>query len=251
MTLTIHVHVSPRAAIVAGKTTVGPQSFTLTDEALKGLPEALRVELAIAYETGNVIGAEANEPAVIEPCLAAIRPVLEFRAARRSQLEEAKRVEDARKAEQAAVVARDVTAKDNARSRALRSWIEKNGDDEHRARMAEGFLREDEILDAITDELLDVTGFQTYDPLRRGDACECGCAHRVEFTRLSPPRYMDAFQFEKLQRVRENAPEGAVVVPVEHKAACPDCKCVPIARISALVTLPWNGWELVREFSLA
>ena len=251
MSLTIHVHVSPRAAIVAGKTSVGPQSFSLTDEALKGLPEELRVELAIAYETGNVIGSDGNEPAVIEPCLTAIRPVLEYRAAQRGRLEEAKRIEDARKAELAVVASRDVTAKDNARSRALRLWVEKNGDDEHKARMAEGFLREEEILDAVTDELLDVSGFQTYEPLRRGDACDCGCAHRVEFTRISPPRYMDAFQFDKLQRVRESAPEGAAVVPVEHKAACPDCKCVPLARISALITLPWHGWELVREFSLA
>jgi len=248
--LTINVFVSPRAAIMAGRTSVGTLSFNLTEEALKELPDELRFELALAYEANQPIGENPNEPAVIEASLSSIRPVLELRATQRKRLEEAKRIDDARKAELAAVASRDVTAKDNARSRALRSWIEKHGDDEQRARMAEGFLPEDEILDAVTDELLDIAGFNVYEPLRRGDACECSCAHRVTFD-VGPPKYMDSFQFSKLQAVRENVPEGATVKPIEHRAACPDCKCVPIARISALISLPWHGWELVREFSLA
>jgi hypothetical protein len=248
--LTINVYVSPRAAILAGKTNVGEQTFNLTEEALKDLPEELRLELALAYEARESLGANPHEPAVIEPTLAAVRPVLEARAAQRKRLEEAKRIEDARKAEVAAVATRDQTAKDNARSKALRAWVEKHGDDEQRARMAEGFLPEDEILDEVTNELLDYQGLSVYEPLRRGDACECNCASHVKFS-AGPPQYMDAFQFEKLTKLRENLPEGASVRPVEHRAACPSCKCVPIARISGLVTLPWHGWELVREFLLS
>ena len=247
--LTINVHVLPRAAILAGKTNVGSLSFNLTEDALADLPEDLRLELALAYESGDAIGLDPSEPAVIEPTLAAVRPVLVVRAERRKQREEAQKIEEARKAELAAVASRDVTSKDNARSKALRTWVEKNGDDEQKARMAEGFLPETEVLEAVTDELLDVSGFPTYDPLRRGDACDCGCAHRVNFT-AGPPQHMDSFQFAKLQAVREAIPEGAEVKPVEHRAACPDCRCVPIARISALVTMPWHGWELVREFLL-
>lgn len=248
--LTINVFVSPRAAILAGKTNVGEQTFNLTEEMLKGLPEALRLELALAYEARESLGANPNEPAVIEATLDAIRPVLEVRAKLREQVDKAKQIEDARKAEVTAVATRDQTAKDNARSKALRSWIEKHGDDEQKARMAEGFLPEDEILDEVTNELLDYHGLPVYEPLRRGDACECGCASHVKFN-AGPPQYMDAFQFEKLQKLRENLPEGASVRPVEHRAACPSCNCVPIARISGLVTLPWHGWELVREFLLS
>jgi len=248
-TLTINVHVSPRAAILAGKTNVGNLSFTLTEDSLKDLPEALRLELALAYESTDFIGSNPNEPPVVEATLAAIRPVLEIRASQREQVEKAQQVEAARRAELAVVASRDVTAKDNARSKALRVWIEKNGDDEQKARMAEGFLPEDEILDAVTDELLDLPAFTVYESLRRGDACDCGCAHRVIFE-AGPPKYMDAFQFGKLQAVREALPEGASVKPIEHRAACPACKCVPIARISALITMPWHGWELVREFLL-
>lgn len=249
--LTINVYISPRAAIMAGKAVVGSQTFNVTEEALTALAPELRFELAVAYENNEAIGAMTSEPPVIEASMEAIIPVLKVRAEQRQRLEKAQQIEDARNAELAAVEARDRTAKDNARSRALRLWIEKNGDDEQKARMAEGFLPEDEILDSVTDELLDITGFNVYESLRRGDACDCGCAHRVNFTKSIPPKYMDAFQFEKLQRIRESVPEGAAVQPVEHRAACPDCKCVPIARISALVTLPWHGWELVREFSLA
>jgi hypothetical protein len=248
--LTINVFVSPRAAILAGKVTVGSQSFTLTEEALATLSPELRLELAMAYENNEAIGTSTAEPPVVEATLDAIRPILEVRALQRKHLEKAQQVESARKAEMAAVTSRDATAKDNARSKALRLWIEKNGDDEQRARMAEGFLPEDEILDAVTDEMLDLSGFTVYEQLRRGDACDCGCAHCVTFE-VGPPKYMDAFQFSKLQAVREAAPDGATVNPVEHRAACPDCKCVPIARISALITLPWHGWELVREFLLA
>jgi hypothetical protein len=247
--LIINVHISPRAAIMAGKTVAGASSFTLTEEMLVGLPDELRLELAIAYQSSEAIGTDPNEPAVVEASMDAIRPVLVARAGQRKRLEEAKRIEDARKAEQAAVTSREITAKDNLRSKALRDWINANGDDEQKARMSEGFLPEDEILADITEELLDLPGFPVYEALRRGEACDCACAHQVEFC-VGPPKYMDAFQFTALQSARESLPKDALVQPIEHRAACPACKCVPIARISARATLAWNGWELVREYRL-
>jgi hypothetical protein len=247
--LTITVHISPRAAILAGKTTVGNASFNLTEEALRDLPEELRLELALAYETGKPIGEDPGEPAVVEPTLAAIRPVLEVRASRRKDLVEAERVAKARDAEVAAVNSREATAKDNARSKALRTWVDKHGDEEQKARLAEGFLPEDEILDSICEEVLDLPGFSLYDSLRKGDACDCACAGRVTMA-VRAPRYMDAFQFSKLQSAREAVPEGASVEVFEHVAQCPACKCAPIARLEARVTMPWNGWLLVRQYAL-
>lgn len=247
--LTITVHISPRAAILAGKTVVGNASFNLMEDGLAKLSEALRLELALAYESGKPIGEDPNEPAVIEPTLAAIMPVLEARAARRKDVTEAERVAKAREAEAAIVNVREATAKDNARSKALRVWVDKHGDEEQKARMAEGFLPEDEILDSICEEMLDLPGFQVYDPLRKGDACDCACAGRVTMT-VRAPRYMDAFQFSKLQEAREAVPEGASIEVHEHLAKCPACNCVPIARLEARVTMPWNGWLLVRQYAL-
>jgi hypothetical protein len=203
----------------------------------------------LAYEAGETLGKDPSEPAIIEATLEAIKPVLEYRAARRQVLLEEQRKAEARAAEEATVASRDKTARDNARSKALRLWIDKHGDDEQKARMAEGFLPEDEILDDVCAELLDLPGFQVYDNLRKGDACDCACAGRVVIT-TSAPRYMDAHQFSRLQTAREAVPEGAQVEVVEHRAACPACKCVPIARLEARVTMQWHGWLLVRQYAL-
>jgi hypothetical protein len=246
--LTINVHVSARAAILAGKANVGSQSFTVTEEALKDLPGDLRLELALAYESGEALGKDPSEP-IVEATLEAIRPVLEARASRRAKIEEERRAQAANEAELAVVSAKEATARSNASSKALRMWIEKNGDEEQKARMAEGFLPEEEILDAICEEMLDLPGFPPYEVLRKGDACDCGCGGRVKIEQ-SAPRHMDAFQFAKLQAAREAAPEGATVTAIEHRAACPACRCVPIARLEARVTLEWNGWLLVRQYAL-
>lgn len=247
--LTISVHVTARAAILAGKARVGAQTFTLTDEMLLTLSEELRLELALAYESGEPIGRAPGEPAVVEATLEAIRPVLEVRAVHRREQADVLKVQAAREAEIAAVTARASTAKDNARSKALRVWVDAHGDDEQKARMAEGFLREDEILDDICDELLDLPGFRAYDPLRKGDACDCACAGRVKITE-GPPQHLDSHQFLRLQEAREAAPEGATVAPVEHRGSCSSCQCVPIARLEARVTMQWHGWQLVRQYAL-
>lgn len=247
--LSISVHVSPRAAILAGKTRVGSQSFTVEPDALAALPEELRLELALAYESGEPIGKDSSEPAVVEPSLEAVRPVLEARAARRKAVDDEKRKAAARDAEVAAVNARESTAKDNARSKALRTWIDKHGDDEQKARMAEGFLPEEEILHTICEELLDLPGFGIYDALHKGHACDCACAGKVKITE-GAPRYLDEHQFARLQAAREAAPEGSTVTAVEHRAACPACNCVPIARLEARVSMPWHGWMLVRQYAL-
>lgn len=249
MGLNISVHVSARAAILAGKTRVGPQTFTLQDNELQALPEALRYELALAYEAGEILGKDPSDPPIVEPTLEALTPLLEARSKQRAAVDEARKKQEARDAEVAVVQAREATAKDNARSKALRGWIEKHGDEEQKARMSEGFLPENEILDAVCEELLELPGFGLYDPLRRGDACDCACAGHVEMTE-GAPQYLDSSQYEKLQRAREAAPEGSRVEAIEHRAKCPHCACVPIARLEARVSMPWNGWMLVRQYAL-
>lgn len=248
--LVISVHVSPRAAILAGKAHIGSQSFTLTDPMLADLDPEMRLELALAYESGEPIGKNPDEPPVVEATLAAILPVLQRRAERRKELADGQRVQAARDAEVATVNARDIVAKDNARSKALRVWIDKNGDEDQKARMAEGYLREEEILEAICEELLDLPGFQLYDPLRKGNVCDCACAGRARIVETTPPRYMDGAQFGRFQTARESAPEGAIVTAVEHRGACPACNCAPIARLEARVTMAWHGWLLVRQYAL-
>lgn len=247
-TLSITVHINARAAIMAGKVIVGRQSFVVSPEGLAVLPEAWRFELALAYESGEDLGSIPSEPDVIEASLDAIKPVLAFRASKRQAADAAKKIKDAADAERAAVSARESAATENKRARALRAWVDEHEDEDHKARMAEGFLPEREILDAVTDELLDIQEFPMYEALMKGEACDCHCAPAVRFTTVTPPPYLDAKAHGNLRAIRNLVPAGATVVPVEHKAHCPDCTCAPIARISALVSLPWNGFALEREF---
>lgn len=247
--LEIRVQIDARAAIVAGKTAVGNRKLLVTSEGLSKLPVELREELAAAYENGDVLGAALGDLAIVEATLDAVRPTLEARAKARKERVESERVAEARRVEETTAQARAVTARDNARSKALRAWVAKSDDEELKARMAEGFVPENEILDEVANELIDIPGFRAYEPLHKGDACECRCASSVKFD-VGAPRYLDTFQYAKLQAVREAAPQGATVTPIEHRAACPSCKCVPLARIAARVALPWEGWMLVRQFLL-
>lgn len=245
--LSIKVYIPPRAAIVAGKTLFGTVAMDVTEEMLHLLTEDLRLELALVLEGEPVLGTLETDPAIIEPCLEYIKPVLEARALARKTAVETKKVLEARAVQETLVSSKNEAAKDRARDKALRDWVGAHGDEEQKARMSEGFFKEEEILGDICDDLLDAPGFQEYEPLRRGDACECACAREVVFA-INTPKYMDAAQYASLTAVREHAPAGATVIPVEHKASCSACKCVPIARISARISLPWNGWLLVREF---
>jgi hypothetical protein len=245
---TIRVQVSTRAAILAGKSRVGTQTIEITEAGLASLDEVQRAEIAALLEGDSDLGSLPTDPPIIEPTLEAVRHVLDARAAGRKALEATRRVEEARAAEAAVVASRESKAKDVQRTQALRSWINKNGDEEQKARMAEGFLREDEILESIIDDMFDIQ-LPRYELLRRGDACDCACAGNVQFEERGP-KYMDSAQYGRLTAARESAPEGATVAAIEHRAACPSCKCVPIARVTARVSVPWNSWLLVRDYSL-
>ena len=244
----IRVLVSTREALRAGKSRFGPQLIEITDEGLAKLDEVQRMEVAALLEGEPDLGTLPSDPPIVVPTLDGVKHVLTSRANGRERAEEARRVEDARARELAAVATRESKSKDVQRGKALRDWVAKHGDDDQKARMAEGFLREEELLDTITDEVIDIA-LPQYELLRRGDACDCACAGHVRFEERSP-QYMDTAQHGRLITARDNAPEGATVTAIEHRAHCPACKCVPIARVSARVSVPWNGWLLVRDYSI-
>ena len=239
---------STREAIRAGKSRVGPQIIEITEEGLADLDEDQRLEVAALLEGEPDLGTLPSDPPIIEPTLAAVRAALTARAAAKKMAENARRVENARAGEAAAVASRESKARDAQRTKALRDWVDQHGDDDQKARMAEGFLPEAEILEAVTEVIIDLP-LPRYELLRRGDACDCACAGHVKFEERGP-QYMDSAQYGRLTAARDSAPEGATVAAIEHRAACPSCKCVPIARVSARVTVPWNGWLLVRDYSI-
>lgn len=246
--LTLTVQVSARAAILAGKTVTGKRTIAISADDLARLPVELREEIAIAYESGVPVGGEPTDPPVVEPRLYAILPVLEARASARKMLVEADRKAAARRAEETAANGRANAAKDAARAKALRDWVERNGDETQKKRLKEGFLPEEEILDEIVDDLIPMHDFQVYVPMHKGEVCECACAGSVVFETRGVQ--LDMIQFKKLEEIREQLPEGAVAEPVERRGTCPKCRCLPTARVTVRIALPWEGWLLRREFLL-
>jgi len=246
--LTLRVHVAARAAILAGKTKMGSLSVEIRPEDLAGLTQDQREEIVRLHEGAPELGTLANDVPLAEPTVKAMIPAIDARVAQRRAAEESARAQQAEADERAIVTEKTVSLRDASRERALRDWVSKNGDDDQKARLAEGYLRPDEILRLVTDDLLDMP-HQEYEPLRRGDACDCPCAGSVEF-KVGAPSYLDSAQFAKLKQIREDAPEGAKVEPVEHLAKCPKCSCLPLSRLTARVSLEWHGWLIRKDFSL-
>lgn len=245
--LRVKVRISTRAAIVAGRTAIGAATVTITEADLAGLPEHLREELATVIESGETV--VSDDPPIVEATMASLIPVLDARAGDRVCAAIARQAAADQATEEARARAEAEAARDAERSEALRAWVAEHGDDDQKARAAEGFLSEPEILEAVAAELIDAPGFEPYSRLYKGDACDCPCAGHVVF-KSRPPSVLDSRQYARLAEIRELIGDEARVAPIEHVAACPACKCVPLARIAARVTMPWKGWLLVRNFAI-
>jgi hypothetical protein len=243
----VRVRIAARAAILARRALAGIAEVTVTDEDLKDLSDALLEELAAVAETDEVL----EGPLVSDASFGSVRAVLEERVAAKDAAKAANAEAAAKQAEETVTRDRETSERDRARTRALRAWVEENGSEDQRSRQKEGFLPDEEIIEEVTDALFEIDEDE-YVALTKMQACDCdrGCAGSVVFTVGAPVGGLDSRQYAVLEKIRELAPKGATVTPRMHKAACPLCPCTPIARLSALVSLPWCGWLLVKEYSL-
>lgn len=253
MSLQIRVRIEPRAAILARKAVAGVVPVDITEENLQTLSDDQLAELAELVEQNAVV----ESPLVSEPTFDVVKSVLQARVEAKAKLraaEEAaeadRRKAEARAAEEEAMRRRENKERDAARARAIAEWVEKNGDDDQRERLAEGLLSEVEIIDEVMHQIFEINEDE-YVPLRKEQACDCerGCAGSVKFL-IEPVPQLDSRQFSTLTRIRDSAPDGAKIELRLHKATCPECKCTPMARVAALVSLEWNGWLLKKEYSL-
>lgn len=236
--LQLRLQIDARAAILAGKTTLGVVTLNITDHALAALPPAERLELALAYEAQEPIGGATES--LTEASLDALRPILQRRAQQRGLTNPAL-------AGPAATPTPDLH--ETQRLAALRTWMLANGDPEQRLRAQENLISEDECLAEVAAALLPLPGFPRYEKILRGEACDCGCGGNVKFT-VGPPQYLDAYQYEKLTKARGIKPPEAQLDVIEHRAHCAACKCPPLGRYELRLTLAWQGWLLVRQYRL-
>lgn len=253
----VRVRINPADAIRAGRSKFGVVAVEVTDQNLESLEGELREELVRIVASGEIVGDGVNDGPIQAPEFDQLAGALRRRAEAHKQAEaasraaeEAARIAAARSDEEEVVRKREYAAKEAVRQKAIKDWVEEHGDDSQQERLREGLLPEEEILESIVNEVFENLDDQTrYDPIRLEQACDCLCARHVKFTQ-GPPPTVDGNQFRVLRDIRENAPPGALVETVLHRAACPACSCVPLARLAARVTIEWNGWLLAREYLL-
>lgn len=257
MTIQVKVRVEPKAAILARKTVAGVIPVNVEETDLADLSDEQLAELANIVERGETLESKL----VSAPTFEVVRSVIDERIAIRvaateaaKAAEEARRGAEARAAEEEIARKRGNAKRDAEHRKAIEAWLDENGDEDLKERLIAGFVSDDEIIDEALAKVFEVNEDE-HVPLRKEQACDCdrGCAGSVRFAvqpvvpGVTP---LDSRQFATLERVRESAPEGATIEARTHRASCPECKCTPIARLTARVCLEWNGYLLVKEYAL-
>jgi len=257
MTLQVKVRIEPRAAILARKAVAGVLPVDINDEHLTSLAEDELLELAGIVEKGEPLESKlASEPS-FEVVRSIIKERLVAKAATTEAVraaDEARRNAEARAAEEEAMRKRMNVTRDAEYKKAIGAWLEEHSDEELKERFAAGFASDEEIIDEALHQIFEIEEDE-HVPIRKEQACDCekGCTHLVRFlvAPIAPGiTPLDARQFSTLERIKEAAPDGATVEGRVHKASCPNCKCTPLARLTARVSLEWNGYLLVKEYAL-
>ena len=253
MSMQVKVRITARAAILARKATIGVLPVNIEDTDLADLDMQVLASLAEVMEGGEIL----EGPGVIDATFASVLAGLDARTARladKAAAEEAAtaraRAAEARAAAEAAEERRRARDMEARHAGEITKWIEDNCDDDMIERRRQGFLNDDEIIEEVMDQMFDITADE-HVSIKKHEACDCdkGCTGAVRSFVL-PVEHLDTHQYAALHRIREEAPKNAVVTPQMRKAACPECSCVPLARMTALVELEWCGWMLRKAYAL-
>lgn len=253
MSVEIRLRIDPKNAIRARKSTVGHVRVVIGDSDLAELSDDVLAQLADV-----VAGEETLEgPGVVDASFASVLEGLRARIERVHAAEIADKAAQAAATEAAARVEREQEERRRQEERgrvlhaqAITAWIEEHCDDDMIERRRDGFLKEEEIMDEVMEQLFDITA-EVHTPIKPYQACDCakGCTGSVRSFVL-PVDHLDSSQAATLRQIREEAPKEAEVIPQMRKSSCPACDCVPLARMTALVRMRWNGWMLQKEYAL-
>lgn len=257
MTVQVKVRVEARAAILARKSIAGVIPVEVTEQDLNALDDAQLAELADIVDRGEIL----ESPLVSAPTFEVVRAVVDERIKTKAAIvEAAKAAEDARRKSEARATEEEIVRKrtnvhrDAEHKKAVAAWLDEHGEDELKERYVAGFLSDDEIMDEALHKIFEINEDE-HVPLRKEQACDCdkGCTGSVRFSvqAITPGvTPLDSRQYATLDRIQSAAPDKASVEVRTHKGSCPECKCTPIARLAARVCLEWNGYLLVKEYSL-
>jgi hypothetical protein len=137
----------------------------------------------------------------------------------------------------------------------IEDWIADQGTDNQKKRHAAGLLPEKEIVDEIRDSAfweLDKV-FEWYAPLTAGDIpCTCGddgydgvdARYNADDAETAT-----AEEFDKLEEIKKEAPEGAKVTLREHVGTCDRCDEF-VKRKGITVTVSVGAFDFGREYAV-
>lgn len=136
----------------------------------------------------------------------------------------------------------------------LSQWVAEKGTDNQKARFAEGFLPQKEIIDAIRNEAFaPLDGFPRYERITVEEVQETcsedyyGDRHEVTFINSEKDK-LTAQEFDRLQEMRRLMPEATIYVR-EHEGVCRDDDCDGrLFRNSYHVTMKIGELNLTREY---
>lgn len=133
---------------------------------------------------------------------------------------------------------------------AFGKWIQQHGDENQKNRWKEGLLSAQDIRIAIRNQLFeDLETFERYERITPESVCECECRPKVTVRRDADVE-LSAVQYEKLARLREEAPKGSIVTPFRQLGECPECDCPAVTVYVAQVDVEWSGLKMTRVYGL-
>lgn len=165
---------------------------------------------------------------------------------------------EAEKAAQKAALLAEQEAIFKRRHAQITAWVAEYGDENMKARHAEGVLSSTEVTDAMRNQLFKpFDGFSRYERLQASDVCNgyedyeySGIKyHDVEFTVENEGITLTAKEFEQLRKIHTVAPQGATITPRDHVATCEQCDNT-VHRISVKVEIQAGEFRFSREYQL-
>lgn len=242
---------------MARKAVAGVVPVEVTEEHLASLDEAQLAELADVVERGETLESRLASAPTFEVVKAIVDERLSAKAAAVDAIraaDEARKGAEARAAEEEIARKRANARRDADNRKAVEAWLDENADEDQRDRFKAGFMSDEEVMEEATHQLFEINEDE-HVPIHKEQACACerGCTGSVRFAvRPVVPNVtpLDSRQFSTLQRIQDSAPERATVEARVHQASCPECKCAPLARLTARVSLEWHGYLLVKEYAL-
>ena len=142
-------------------------------------------------------------------------------------------------------------AEKQARIDLIDAWVAGKGTENQKGRHALGLLPQDEVLDAMRDEVFEaLESFPRYEKIKKKDLEHAEyCDIRGITCDVSDAAALTAEQYDQFAAIQKAAPQGAHSAALEHECECSECDA-KLTRTSARVGVTIGAFTFTREYAL-